>query len=120
MNDLEIDNKAKELLGKAERCVDSETAQQEAYNAITDELNKLTPDERVAIARKMQRLNWDHTSKDFEAPLLGIDAPYVAGTGQFDLVNIRIGHMRPWYDPRFWFDNAFEYVDLYNIRPDKW
>ncbi|HEY9871280.1 MAG TPA: hypothetical protein V6D08_19120 [Candidatus Obscuribacterales bacterium] len=103
MDKREIDNKAEELVTKAEAG---------DKNALTGELNAMSIEDRIAVAREMDRLNAERRKSNADLPDIEVFITTDAGRRQH-LSDIQIKSERAWYNPLRLFDQ-FSRTDVYD------
>ncbi len=109
MSDKEITNKAEDLVSRVETGDKS---------SLSDELNKMTIEDRLAVVREMDRINADHRQSNPNLPDIQFDTNKDSA-GREHLQDIQIQTKtgeRGWYNPVRWFSgkDILENADVYD------
>lgn len=106
MDRNQVEQKAKELVDLAEGG---------DKFALTLELNRMDPQDRLAVAREMDRLNEQRRSSDPDLPDIEITtSPSEFPGGPHELSDLQIKEERAWYNPLRWFGDKYAHTDVYD------
>lgn len=109
MNEREIEQRAENLVSRAE------SGDKDGLSA---ELNSMTMEDRLSVARQMDRLNEQRRASDPHLPDIEINVTTDSG-GRAHLSDINLLEERAWYNPARWFGDDFSREDVYDPPGDE-
>jgi hypothetical protein len=109
MNQREIEQRAEDLVGRAE------SGDKDGLSA---ELNSMTMEDRLAVAREMDRLNEERRASNPGLPDIEINVTTDTG-GREHLADVNVLEERSWYNPARWFGDKFSREDVYDPPGDE-
>lgn len=101
MDKHEIQERAEELTKKAEAG---------DKNGLSQELNNMSIEDRLAVAHEMKRINEQHNAKNPDLPNMEISITKDAG-GREHLADIKMNPEKAWYNPLTWFKGSTDVYD---------
>lgn len=103
-NNNEITEKAESLVQKAESGDKS---------GLSEELNSMTIEDRLAVAREMDRINAEHRKTNSDLPDIELTTNTDAG-GREHLQDIQMKTEKAWYNPANLWTDGFNRKDVYD------
>jgi hypothetical protein len=107
MDDREIEQKAENLVNKAEK-----------NEKITAELNGMDFRDRLQVVQKMQEINSEHRKTDKDLPQLEFTTSKDVND-QSHLSDIQMKTERSYFNPKRWFGDKFAKSDVYDPPGDE-
>lgn len=108
MDQRQIAKKAEDLVAKVEGGDRS---------SLSDELNKMTIEDRLAVVREMDRINEEHRQSNPSLPDIQFETNVdVAGRTHLQDIQVKTKHERAWYNPMRWISGKeyYESTDVYD------
>jgi hypothetical protein len=102
MDDREIDQKADQLVGKAEK---NET--------ISAELNGMDFRDRLQVVQRMQEINAEHRKTNDDLPQLEVTTSRDSNNEEH-VADIQMKTERSYFNPKRWFGDKFAKSDVYD------
>ncbi len=104
MNQNEIDQRAEDLTSRVESG---------NTDGLSEELNSMTIEDRLSVARKMDEINEQHRASNSDLPDIEIvTTDGIGGSEHLSEVNLR--EERGWYNPAKWFGDSRSSEDIYD------